>query len=165
ARTLCAAAPREDIYRYGGDEFAVLLSGASCGETMALAEQLRRSVEKRTNGNLEGITISLGVACYPDTASSAEELIYGSDAAMYWAKSAGKNCVGDWSELVRHRAEGALPWHAADRAVRAPDTVAARVAALAAKHPATAAHTERCSWYSARLAEELGLGGQETRIW
>jgi putative nucleotidyltransferase with HDIG domain len=104
------------------------------------------------------------VACYPDTASSAEELIYGSDAAMYWAKSAGKNCVGDWSELVRHRAEGALPWYAADRAIRAPDAVAALVAALAAKDPSTCAHAERCSWYAARLAEELGLGERDASI-
>jgi diguanylate cyclase (GGDEF)-like protein/PAS domain S-box-containing protein len=164
ARTLARAVPQDDAYRYGGDEFAVLLPGASCGETTALAEQLRRSVEKRRNGNGEGITISLGVACYPDTASSAEELIYGSDAAMYWAKSAGKNCVGDWSNLVRHRAEGVLPWYAADRAIRAPDTVSALVAALAAKDPATSAHTERCSWYAARLAEELGLGERDTSI-
>jgi len=83
---------------------------------------------------------------------------------MYWAKSAGKNRVGDWSELVRHRSEGALPWYAADRAIRAPDIVAALVAALAAKDPGTAAHTERCSWYSARLAEELGLGERDTSI-
>jgi len=164
ARTLARTVPQDNAYRYGGDEFAVLLPEASCGETMALAEQLRRSVEKRTNGNREGITISLGVACYPGTASSAEELIYGSDAAMYWAKSAGKNRVGDWSDLVRHRAEGVLPWYAADRAVRAPDTVAALAAALAAKDPATASHTERCSWYAARLAEELGLGERDTSI-
>ena len=164
ARTLARAVPQDDAYRYGGDEFAVLLPGASCGETMALAEQLRRAVEKRTNGSGEGITISLGVACYPDTASSTEELIYGSDAAMYWAKSAGKNCLGDWSKLVRHRAEGVLPWYAADRAIRAPDTVSALIAALAAKDPATASHTERCSWYAARLAEELGLGERDTSI-
>ncbi|MDO8612143.1 MAG: PAS domain S-box protein, partial [Dehalococcoidia bacterium] len=164
ARTLARAVPQDDAYRYGGDEFAVLLPGASCGETMALAEQLRRSAERHVNGSGEKVTVSLGVACYPDTASSAEELIYGSDAAMYWAKSAGKNCVGDWSNLVRHRAEGVLPWYAADRAIRAPDTVSALVAALAAKDPATASHTERCSWYAARLAEELGLGERDTSI-
>jgi diguanylate cyclase (GGDEF)-like protein/PAS domain S-box-containing protein len=164
ARTLARAVPQDNAYRYGGDEFAVLLPGASCGETMALAEQLRRSVERHVNGSGEKVTVSLGVACYPDTASSAEELIYGSDAAMYWAKSAGKNCVGDWSNLVRHRAEGVLPWYAADRAIRAPDTVSALVAALAAKDPATASHTERCSWYAARLAEELGLGERDTSI-
>ncbi|HLB26770.1 MAG TPA: PAS domain S-box protein, partial [Dehalococcoidia bacterium] len=156
ARTLGRTASRGNAYRYGGDEFAVLLPAAGRHETIALAEKLRRAVETRTNGNGTVVTISLGVACYPDTASSAEELVYGSDAAMYWAKSAGKNRVGNWSELVRHRAEGVLPWYAADRAIRAPDTVAALVAALAAKDPATSAHTERCSWYSARLAEELG---------
>ena len=164
ARTLGRTVPQGNAYRYGGDEFAVLLPAASPRETIALAEELRRAVEKRTNGNEERVTISLGVACYPDTASSAEDLIYGSDAAMYWAKSAGKNRVGDWSELVRHRAEGVLPWYAADRAVRAPDTVAALAAALAAKDPATASHTERCSWYAARLAEELGLDERDTSI-
>jgi diguanylate cyclase (GGDEF)-like protein len=164
ARTLSAAATQDNLYRYGGDEFALLLPGAGHRQAVLVAEQIRRTVEKRTNGHDEWVTISLGVACYPGTASTAEELVYGSDAAMYWAKSAGKNRVGDWSKLVRHRAEGVLPWYAADRAITAPDTVGALVAALAAKDPATSAHTERCSWYAARLAEELGLGERDTSI-
>jgi len=164
ALTLAGVVRREDAYRYGGDEFAVLLPGVDRRKAMKIAERLRCAVVKRTARNGAKVTASLGVAFFPDTAGSAEELIYGADAAMYWAKSAGKNRVGDWSELLNRRAVGTVPWYAADGAVKAPDVVAALVAALAAKDPATLAHTERCSWYSARLAEELGLDRRETSI-
>ncbi|MCH8921107.1 MAG: diguanylate cyclase, partial [Chloroflexi bacterium] len=155
---------QEDIDRYGGDEFAVLLPGVDRRKAAQIAERLRRAVAKRTDDNGAKVTVSLGIADSPRTASSAEQLIHGADAAMYWAKSAGKNRVGDWSELIGHGADGTLPWYAADHGIRAPDVVAALVAALAAKDPVTAAHTERCSWYTAKLAEELGLGEEETSV-
>jgi len=83
---------------------------------------------------------------------------------MYWAKSTGKNRVGRWDRLVSRKAEGAAPWSLTDRAVRAPDVVAALVAALAAKDPITSAHTERCSWSAAKLAEELRLPEEERMV-
>ncbi|MCH7999701.1 MAG: diguanylate cyclase [Chloroflexi bacterium] len=164
AQTLTDVVHSQDAYRYGGDEFAVLLPGTDGPKGTRIAERLRRAVAKRTGGNGTKVTVSLGIADFPHTASSAEQLIYGADAAMYWAKSAGKNRVGDWSELIGRRADGTLPWYAADRSVKAPDVVAVLVAALAAKDPVTSAHTERCSWYTAKLAEELGLGEEETSV-
>ena len=154
----------EDAYRYGGDEFAVLLPGSDGPKAARIAERLRRAVAKLTGGNGTKVTVSLGIAAFPHTADSAEQLIYGADAAMYWAKSAGKNRVGDWAKLLKHEADGTLPWYADDRGVRVPDVVAALVAALAAKDPVTAAHTVRCSWYTAKLAEELGLGKEQTSV-
>lgn len=164
ALTVAGAVGQEQAYRYGGDEFALLLPSADHRQATKVAERLRRAVARRTNGAGEPVTVSLGVAAFPDTAASAEELIYGADAAMYWAKSAGKNRVGMWSKLVQQREAGALPWYAADRAVKAPDVVTALVAALAAKDPVTSAHSQRCSWYTAHMADELGLQDDQKAV-
>ncbi len=164
ALTVAESVGLRQAYRYGGDEFAVLLPGVDHRSTARTAERLRRAVERRTNGAGNKVTVSLGVAGFPASAASAEELIYGADAAMYWAKAAGRNRVGDWGWLIRQREDGAMPWYAADRGIRAPDVVAALLAALAAKDPATSAHTERCSWYTLKLAEELGLAEEDKSI-
>jgi diguanylate cyclase (GGDEF)-like protein/PAS domain S-box-containing protein len=164
AVTITEVTKREDTYRYGGDEFALLLPSVESQGVSEIAERLRRAVERRTNGEGDRVTVSLGVASFPDSAASAEELIYGADAAMYWAKSGGKNRVAGWDKLLRDRADAdPLPYRI-ERGARAPDTVAALAAALSAKDPITAAHTERCSWYTTKLAQELGLPEEQTSV-
>ena len=162
APVLAAEVGQENAYRYGGDEFALLMPGKDHAATLEIAELVRRAVQRRIGS--EEIRASLGVASLSDGAATMDELIYGADAAMYWAKSQGKNRVGDWARLIQDRTDGVLPWYAADPAVHDPDVVAALGAALAAKDPSTMAHTERCSWHAANLARELGLGKKETSI-
>ena len=162
APVLTAVAGQDNAYRYGGDEFAILLPGIDHEKALEIAERLRRTVQGKIDS--KGIRVSLGVASSPDWATTMDELIYGADVAMYWAKSEGKNRVGDWAQLVQGRKDGVLPWYAADRAVYAPDVVNALGAALSAKDPATSAHTERCSWWAGKLADELGLGEQDQSI-
>ena len=96
---LAAAAGAENVYRYGGDEFALILDKTDIERATAIAEELRTAIESRSN-DLRGITISLGVAEFPATSQSAEELIYRADAAMYTAKSAGKNRSCRWDHMA-----------------------------------------------------------------
>lgn len=85
--------------RYGGEEFAVILPNTSKSGAIRLAERLRRAAEAeapyRTGRHepIAGYTISLGVATFPDDASSIEELLLAADNAELMAKRQGKNRV------------------------------------------------------------------------
>ncbi len=99
ARIFSEAASGHAVYRYGGDEFAVVIMGADLNEAERLAEHLRESVLSDIDIASRQVTISLGVASYPETAGSAEELIYEADAAMYAAKLSGKNLTYRWDRI------------------------------------------------------------------
>ena len=151
---------REDTYRYGGDEFAVLLAGADRAKAIEIADSIRRAVEQISAGKGTTLTVSLGVAAFPEAASSAEQLIYKADMAMYWAKSTGKNRVSDWDGLQGQKVEVTGTSYS-ERGGRTPNTIASLMTALSAKDPATSEHSERCSWYTAELARELGLSDED----
>jgi diguanylate cyclase (GGDEF)-like protein/PAS domain S-box-containing protein len=162
ANILADGVSRDNAFRYGGDEFATVLINADRQKAVETADRLRRAVETGKHHSGERITVSLGVATFPDIATTAEKLVYKADMAMYWAKSAGKNQVGDWDKMLTRKDEEAVPWYLADRDVKAPVTVAALIAALDARDPITRSHTERCSWYTAKLAEAMGLDEHES---
>ncbi len=83
--------------RYGGDEFVVLLPESSLDVTRQRAEEIRRAA-KRFNIAHEGsvlspVTLTVGVAVYPDHGTDMTELLRSADAAMYEAKHAGGDRV------------------------------------------------------------------------
>ncbi|ADO47049.1 diguanylate cyclase [[Enterobacter] lignolyticus] len=87
------------VFRYGGDEFIVMLTEASGSETLQLAERIRRRVEKikmqSPTGDAIPLSLSIGAAMFsghPDY----EHLIRNADEALYIAKKRGRNCVELW---------------------------------------------------------------------
>jgi diguanylate cyclase (GGDEF)-like protein len=90
---------REDdiACRYGGEEFLIIMPGASRQVTLERSEQLRQCVkqlhEMHPGQFLHPITISIGLAIFPDNSSSGDNLIQAADAALYRAKKAGRNRV------------------------------------------------------------------------
>jgi diguanylate cyclase (GGDEF)-like protein len=85
--------------RYGGEEFAVILPNTSKLGAMRLAERLRACAERRASGEshvnhvIAGYTISLGVATFPEDASTLNDLLIAADNAELMAKRLGKNRV------------------------------------------------------------------------
>jgi two-component system, cell cycle response regulator len=83
------------FYRYGGEEFIVLLPGASRKDVLKAAEQIRHTtedLETHHNDQTLKITVSIGGTSFPEIeASNAEDLIKVADQKLYQAKDAGRN--------------------------------------------------------------------------
>jgi diguanylate cyclase (GGDEF)-like protein len=91
SREVCRA---EDVVcRIGGEEFAVILPGASMEEAEALAERLRRRIAASSFQAAGRVTVSVGVAIAPDHAASPRDLIACADVALLDAKAQGKDGV------------------------------------------------------------------------
>ncbi len=82
------------VCRYGGEEFAILLSQTNQQHSLAVAEKLRRLVESwQFPGVPQSVTISAGVATFPDHGTTRDELVKSADAGLYAAKQGGRNRV------------------------------------------------------------------------
>jgi diguanylate cyclase (GGDEF)-like protein len=79
--------------RYGGEEFAVLLPDTSCLGAFLVAERVRQGIEGRFARGRVRLTVSGGIAVFPDDAGTPADLIVRADAALYAAKAAGKNRI------------------------------------------------------------------------
>jgi diguanylate cyclase (GGDEF)-like protein len=85
-------------FRYGGEEFIVLLPETRLEKAILAAERLREAVQNGTANKLvgaasSGVTVSVGVASYPENADKMDELFNIVDSLLYAAKRCGKNKV------------------------------------------------------------------------
>jgi diguanylate cyclase (GGDEF)-like protein/PAS domain S-box-containing protein len=85
------------VSRYGGEEFVVVLPGATLEDTRLWAEELRQGVKElqvySLGKPLNKCTLSLGVAAFPEHGVASDEILKNADIALYRAKSEGKDRV------------------------------------------------------------------------
>lgn len=99
------------VARYGGEEFAIIMPNTSKESARLFAERLRNEVE-RLYAEKEGLppqhrlTISCGIASYPEDAAGKDELILKADLSLYEAKRSGKNRTCLYSRAMDPRGEG-----------------------------------------------------------
>ena len=92
------------VARYGGEEFAMILPSTDKKGAGILANRLRKKIEKykfphqeiQPNGTL---TISIGIALYPENAIDRDDVVVAADRALYYAKERGRNRVVHFEEI------------------------------------------------------------------
>jgi diguanylate cyclase (GGDEF)-like protein len=95
AATAIYGAARSDdrVYRYGGDEFALILPRTTTAEAARIGDRIRRAVAALTVEDPAAVTITVGVSGMPRDASDRAGLITAADTALFYGKRAGEDMV------------------------------------------------------------------------
>jgi diguanylate cyclase (GGDEF)-like protein len=146
-------------FRYGGDEFSVILPQVSTDNAVKVAERIRLSFANELDTKGMPVSCSIGVAGWPTDGVMREEVIQASDAALYFAKQNGKNQVRIASEVdmsTRKSKEGA-----ADTNIVVINTIYALAATVDAKDHYTYGHSKKVSKYASEIATALGYSKEK----
>jgi diguanylate cyclase (GGDEF)-like protein/putative nucleotidyltransferase with HDIG domain len=149
----------DSIARTGGEEFTILLPGASEHEAYLVSERMRSAVEHEFEGDV-GLTFSFGIATFPDHGRSEDAVLEAADQALYAAKALGRNrCVIFNPEISAIFAPEA--GRGADEVQLA--TLVSLAEALDLRDTGTADHSRTVGRYCALIAAELGLAPERVQ--
>src|SRR4051794_12783626 len=147
--------------RLGGEEFALLLPDTDEHGAYVIAERLRHSVRDAFAPDQLALSVSFGVAAYPNHGASGDQLLHAADQAVYVAKALGRD------RTAIYRAEvSAQMLSVKDRAAMRSEGYLSAMLVLAEavdlRDAGSAAHSETVGRYAEMIAAELGL--EEERI-
>ena len=151
--------------RYGGEEFAMILPEISGGAAKPVAERVCRAVAatpfRLPDGREIGITVSIGVSCYPNCADTPQEVVDRADQALYVAKEAGRNRVVLYREMLKKRIDED-PSCIVALLNESLDNIQPLVTAISAKAAFSRAHARAVEQAARRLAQTLELSAADT---
>jgi diguanylate cyclase (GGDEF)-like protein/putative nucleotidyltransferase with HDIG domain len=142
--------------RVGGEEFAIILPDTDRDGAFALGELLRRGVRDEFAEDPMPLTISFGLAVYPEHGETAASLLHAADEALYAAKQSGRNLTRRHSPALR--TELRLSSDARDiEGERFVVAVLDLAEAVDLRFSGSARHSETVGRYAEMMARELGL--------
>jgi diguanylate cyclase (GGDEF)-like protein len=142
-------------FRYGGEEFTIILPETRLDDAYRVAERIRKTIESQTSSRAMPITASLGIASWPIDGVMKEEVIGRADAALYRAKQAGRNRTCLSSDAVKP--ETPIIGAELEARPKALSIIYALAATVDAKDHYTYGHSRKVSDYSVAVAEALNL--------
>lgn len=142
-------------FRYGGEEFAIILPETRLNEAYVVAERIRREIEKNTSFREMPVTASLGVSNWPNDGIMKEEIINRADNALYKAKETGRNRTCLSSDVLKpDTPEIGTELKAQPKAM---SIIYALAATVDAKDHYTYGHSRKVSEYAVALAENMKM--------
>jgi HD-GYP domain-containing protein (c-di-GMP phosphodiesterase class II) len=149
-------------FRYGGEEFAIILPEARLDDAFKVAERIRKTIESKSSSRAMPITMSVGVANWPNDGVMKEEIIGRADAALYKAKQTGRNRTCLSSEGVQ--AVSTLMGSELEAKPKALSIIYALAATVDAKDNYTYGHSRKVSDYAVLMGEALNLPDERITV-
>ncbi|GAX91236.1 diguanylate cyclase [Effusibacillus lacus] len=154
------------VYRYGGEEFAVLLPGTDSETALTVAESIRKAVSEHEFEGMKHmpakrITVSIGVSTFPHMATSKENLLMLADEALYKIKYTSRNKVQLYTSVVD---ELKSHFDFGSREMELIQMIKTFLTIINSKDRYTYGHTERDMEYAEALARKIGLPEDEIKI-
>ncbi|MFZ2112224.1 MAG: diguanylate cyclase [Solirubrobacteraceae bacterium] len=145
--------------RIGGEEFALILPDSGADGAFVLAERLRSALAGEFAEDSVAVTISFGLATYPEHGETAASLLRAADEALYAAKDSGRNRTVRHSPLLRELAQtsGGAGDIEGERFLAVMLDLAE---AVDLRFSGSARHSETVGRYAEMMARELGLSNR-----
>jgi len=143
----------DQAFRYGGDEFIVILPRTALDDAYVVAERVRKQIAGKMEEKGIAVTCSIGLASYPSDGVISGELVTVADTALYYAKRTGGNRLYLSSKILSEPlAEAGI--YARRNGLSA---VYALVSTVEARDSYTYGHSRKVNNYAVALAEAIGL--------
>ena len=143
----------DQAFRYGGDEFVVILPQTATDDARVVAERVREGVAGEMEKKEIGVTCSIGLTSYPADGVISGELVTVADTALYFAKRTGGNRVYLSSKILSEP----LSYAGISARRNGLSAIYALVSTVETRDPYTYGHSRKVNTYAVALAEAIGL--------
>jgi len=147
----------DQAFRYGGDEFIVILPQTARDDAYVVAERVRDQVAAEMEKKSLTVTCSIGLASYPADGVISEDLVTVADTALYYAKWTGGNRTYLSSKVLSEPVDNGEV-HGKRNGLSA---VYSLVSVVEARDPYVYGHSRKVNTYAVALAEAIGLSPEE----